>query len=194
MLFNKEKQGTLKNLAGECYFDLIVIGMIISSIPEPTWGWFAHLHLCGSVSTCIYRTVCCSPWDGMSQIGRSKAIAELQLLVLKQTGGGRFCWAQLWLQQLWPLLFKQDAALSLGTGSLVLFLSIRACSLCCPLLGCLAMRSHMFMIHQPWQLVHFWPRKGLEMTAIRGTAIELWLFQKLCFPVAHLLGSSGHFT
>lgn len=66
--------------------------------------------------------------------------------------------------------------------------------LCCPLLGCLAMRSHVLMIHQPWQLVQFWPWMELEMTAIRGTAIELWLFQKLYFPVAHPMGSSGHFS
>lgn len=66
MLFNKEKQGTLKNLAGKCYLDLFVVEMITSSIPEPTWGWFAHLHLYGSVPTCIYRTLCCSPWAGLA--------------------------------------------------------------------------------------------------------------------------------
>lgn len=116
-------------------------------------------------------------------------------------GGGRFCWAQLCLQQLWApgraarLLFKQDAALPLGTGSLLPFLSIRAHSLCCPilaLLGCLGIRSHVLMIHQPWQWVQFWPWKELEMTEIRerlgwyrGTAIELWLFH--CSPPCRII-------
>lgn len=161
-LFNKEKQGTLKNLAGECYFDLFVIELIISSIPEPTWGWFAHWHLCGGVPTCIYRTACCSPWAGMSQVTWEPGAAALQLLLISHSRRwqvllGSALGSAVQARCSTALRSRFPSALPVHQGLFIVL----------PLAWMLGHEQPHAHDPPALHLVQFWPWKELEMTAIK---------------------------